>query len=1030
MRPIKITITAMGPYKHKEVIDFTDLKDNKLFVVSGNTGAGKTTIFDAICFALYGTASGEDRSDSKSMRSDFAEDDVHTAVEFEFTLQDRHYRILRQLPHKKKGNKGATGEKYEFYVKVDGQEVPCVDRQIVSEINKKMEALVGLTKDQFSQIVMLPQGEFRKLLTSQTENKEAILRKIFRTEPYRWISERLNEKRKVKVEEYNRESQTRDRYIADISATIPERDESKLFETLSQEHYNTNQVISGLEEETVFYENEIVKKKKELETANLAYNQKLEAFHKAEVVNGEFKRLEEREAQLHDLTEQVPVFKVKEQKLENAERATKVEAYEFQVNEWREDEKAKKQKLINAEVALEKAGEQLEKAQKTYNIEKEKNEDRENVVRTLDRYNELLQTVREIDSKKTELSTIEKQVEKLADDLTAVKGNISKEKSAKEQLSKQMNGMVEAVDQFADKQQNLLEKRDQVRILHDYLQVNKKQMELEKEYNEKQQMYEVIKEKYDALEEAWVKGQASILAAHLHDGKPCPVCGSSDHPNKAADQDLVPTKEEYQNAKTELDSEYGSFADAAAQVKTNKEQLEARALEVAEMGVQAQGAQLAYNQLVEQKQELEREVEDLKKKREALTQLRKEVEMHEEMLKKLETTKEEIEQVFHEQKTAFETKKAVYEEQISHIPAEIRVLSVLEQKMAETKALKEKLEKAWEDAQNQLQLAKEAETKKSSEATSAKTQLEESLEKKERAEKQFTDALQQADFSSEEVYRQAKMMEAARQQLKEEIEQFTRSLATTKQQVIDLQESLKGKVKADLIALRSELDQLKEAYEQSRELVRKSELNHQQTLALKTKILDVEKSTAEMERQLSVFTDLYDVVRGQNSSKISFERYLQIEFLEHIIIAANERLSRLSNGQFHLMRSERQESHGKQSGLGLDVFDAYTGQTRDVKTLSGGEKFNASLCLALGMADVIQSYQGGISIDTMFIDEGFGSLDEESLNKAIDTLIDLQKSGRMIGVISHVQELKNALPATLEVKKAKEGYSRTEFVLK
>ncbi len=199
---------------------------------------------------------------------------------------------------------------------------------------------------------------------------------------------------------------------------------------------------------------------------------------------------------------------------------------------------------------------------------------------------------------------------------------------------------------------------------------------------------------------------------------------------------------------------------------------------------------------------------------------------------------------------------------------------------------------------------------------------------------------------------------------------------------------------------------------------------------MKEKLVQSSVKEIELERIYGKITDLYDIVRGQNGLKLSFERYIQIEYLERIIQSANERLKEMSNGQFVLIRSDRQEVRGRQSGLGLDVYDAYTGQTRDVKTLSGGEKFNASLCLALGMADVIQSFQGSVSIDTMFIDEGFGSLDEESLNKAIDTLIDLQKSGRMIGVISHVEELKAAFPAILEVKKAKEGHSHTKFTIK
>jgi exonuclease SbcC len=200
--------------------------------------------------------------------------------------------------------------------------------------------------------------------------------------------------------------------------------------------------------------------------------------------------------------------------------------------------------------------------------------------------------------------------------------------------------------------------------------------------------------------------------------------------------------------------------------------------------------------------------------------------------------------------------------------------------------------------------------------------------------------------------------------------------------------------------------------------------------SLRANIIDVHDQIQDEEAVYQELVDLYDVIKGDNESRISFERYILIEYLEQIVQAANERLRKLSNGQFFLKRSERVEKRNRQSGLGLDVYDTYTGQTRDVKTLSGGEKFNASLCLALGMADIIQAYEGGVSIETMFIDEGFGSLDEESLTKAIDTLIDLQKSGRLIGVISHVQELKNALPASLEVTKQKDGSSKTRFVVK
>ena len=357
-------------------------------------------------------------------------------------------------------------------------------------------------------------------------------------------------------------------------------------------------------------------------------------------------------------------------------------------------------------------------------------------------------------------------------------------------------------------------------------------------------------------------------------------------------------------------------------------------------------------------------------------------------------------------------------------------MAVLNEKIKHIKDKKEQLERSWEEAQKGLQLGKERFAAAAVAVVHRSEAAAEAVSKKGSALQQYREALQKSEFESEENYQQAKMPEAARGELQRSTQQFRQALHTAEQQAKELREELSGKAKSDLSLLELEIGQLKAEYEAAF-----GEWNQTKDLkaaasGLTAKIIQASGKAAELEQQLNRITDLHDMIRGQNSLKISFERYLQIEYLEQIIQSANERLKNLSNGQFYLMRSDRQEARGKQSGLGLDVYDAYTGQTRDVKTLSGGEKFNASLCLALGMADVIQSFQGNVSIDTMFIDEGFGSLDEESLNKAIDTLIDLQKSGRIIGVISHVQELKAAIPAILEVHKSKEGFSRTKFVIK
>src|SRR5690625_2963678 len=246
-------MTAFGPYKTTETIDFTKLKDHSLFVISGPTGAGKTTIFDGICFALYGTASGSDRENTAMLRSHFADDDTHTSVEFTFELNRKIYRVLRQLGHVKEGNKTRTGERYEFYEIVDEQtEIPCVDRQIVSEINEKLEAIIGLTQDQFKQIVMLPQGEFRKLLTSETENKEAILRRLFKTERYQAMNVILKVKKDEVNEQFKKEDQMLNYHIQSILTSLEKREDSSLFHVLDHDYHNVEQILHGLEEEKTY----------------------------------------------------------------------------------------------------------------------------------------------------------------------------------------------------------------------------------------------------------------------------------------------------------------------------------------------------------------------------------------------------------------------------------------------------------------------------------------------------------------------------------------------------------------------------------------------------------------------------------------------------------------------------------------------------------------------------------------------------------------------------------------------------------
>lgn len=1030
MRPLKLKLTAFGPYKNTEEIDFADLQGNQLFVISGSTGSGKTTIFDGICFALYGSASGSDRSESRILRSDFAEDSTHTCVEMEFEIHNKIYRILRQIGHIKNGNKGATGERYEFFEKCEDGEKPCVERQIVSEINRRVEEIIGLTQNQFSQIVMLPQGEFRKLLTSETDNKEEILRKIFKTEPYKMISERLKQKKDAAAKAYQLEEQVLNSHIRSAGASLPER-ESELFEVMSREHFNVNQIVDGLKKEALFYTEKIGEDEQRYKTLYKQHDEQFNAYHEAKKWKDRFTELEAKEQRLEKLKEQLPSFQEKEQRVKHAERASFIVGIENLFNELQKNETEKFQLLEKAVQQEQKSKESAAKAEAAAAEEEGRQPEREESREKVMQLQHLLPQVQELDSKRLELERFEASAKQAGKRLHDAEKEHSKKKEEKEAVAGKVEELEKGLETYDEKQELLTGLGNKTRILKSYIDLQSAKFAQEKELEAKEAAFRKKDLAYKQQESLWFASQAHILAEQLHEGSACPVCGSLDHPAKStAFQEQTVSKEELEAAKSELNTVDSEFRNAAAKLASLEEQLQGKKKELEADALAAENADSKYIELEDLKQQVDKQVRGLQSDKLELRKLKEGLAARNQQAEKLEQEKSALLVEVNEKKSAFDTAKALFEDKLLFIPEDMRLLSALEAKIKLALSRKQQLEQSWEAAQKNFHDAKEKLASAAVTLQHSKTTAKEISEKRERAEQQFAEALKKSDFESEAAYQQAKMKEADFAALKKEILDYNQSRHTLEQQVKELNELLSDRENEDLTQFEKILAELKKGYEQALAELNRSKDFKQKTADLIRDIDDVIEKAAEAERTLNRIADLHDMIRGQNSLKISFERYLQIEYLEQIILAANERLRNLSNGQFYLIRSDRQESRGKQSGLGLDVYDSYTGQTRDVKTLSGGEKFNASLCLALGMADVIQSFEGNVSIDTMFIDEGFGSLDEESLNKSIEVLIDLQKSGRMIGVISHVQELKAAIPAILEVKKSKEGFSQTKFLIK
>jgi len=1030
MKPIRISMTAFGPYRDEETIDFEALGDRRLFVISGNTGAGKTTIFDAICFALYGSASGEDRAEPRMLRSHFADDDVHTSVDYHFAVGARTFRVFRQMPHRRGTNKSETGGKAELYETTGGEEVPGVDRFTVSDVNAKIEALLGLTREQFGQIVMLPQGEFRKLLTSDTENKEEILRRIFRTGLYQKIEDRFQRQNRELQEALKQAKAMQDVYAKQAQQSLPQREGSALAATLLQEYSSMAQVSDGLAQEIVYYESlaeEIGRGKAALE-ARLQASEL--ALREALALEAKFAQLAEKREQLGRLEERKAEADESERLLKLAEQASRLLPYEEQALEAaRQDEQkrgALERKLLEAAEAERAHAE----AEQRYRSEEARGEERKEAERELTRLAELKPVVQTLDERRLEVERLAAQEKAVTERREAAERQLE---TLREERRTVADGLRLAETEAA-KLPEALERYERLRskykLLKELDELDKRLESWSKLEEELQRSAAGLKEDHDRAETLWLEGQAGLLAVHLHDGKPCPVCGSESHPAKAVPASSVPTREQLQEAKEKLRAAERELGEARAQAAAAGAGRSGRAELVAEYGITDEplGEQLARAEA--EGKSVRQETDRLKQQAEAVQGRRQEAEKLEAQFERLQAERERLLTEQHRLSVDRSAKQSVLESELGRVPEPLRSPDKLAARYREQSALVEGLNASWLEAQRRLQNTQAKLVEEKTNVVQATSQRQEVEQQRKQAEERFAEQLANVGFDTVEKYRTAKMSEPDRQRLAALIEQFRLQVTTLIQQIAELERDLSGKIRPDTASLQAAMDELKGQLERIVAEMHAASGHEREARRLLAAISEAEARFRDLEQQQQRVMDIYQMLKGDNSLKISFERYILIEFLEQILHAANVRLTDLSNGQFRLERSDRLESRGKQSGLGLDVYDAYTGLNRDVKSMSGGEKFNASLCLALGMTDVIQAYQGGVSIEMMFIDEGFGSLDEDSLNKAIATLVDLQRSGRMIGVISHVQELKMAFPAVLEVSKTKEGHSRTKFIMK
>lgn len=1062
MRPNRLTLTAFGPYLTPETIDFDALQPHNLFVISGNTGAGKTSLFDALSYALFGEASGEDR-ETKALRSDFADDEIPTTVELIFTLRGQRYRIFRQLPYLKVGNISETPGRAELYLLTKEGEVPAVDRQIARDVNAKVLELIGLTPAQFNQLIMLPQGEYKRFLTSPTREKEEILRTVFNTQIYNDLIRYLKEKRDDQKVAYDALNHEQERLLSTIQTHLPFRN-APLFAHLEMQAsgdliqtrpLNIHQALTGLECEIHFYSDEINRLTAEVERRTAEEAEAQSALNSGRQLNQKFNELEEVKGKLLEHNANRPNIDKKRQRIALAEQAQPLEIPYADVLRLRDEARTVKAKLQDAESILNTRKEGFKRAQIAHQKE----------IDNAPKLAEHEQKRFQLESLKPDISILAKRADELTAAtqsyshleaaLKALERQTSEQKKVQAQLADEIEALEPQAEGLPEKLTKQSEIKEAVELFEEIESAENSLTTKRDTLNSAEAEYLARKAEFEALHTAWMQNQALQLAATLTPNEPCPVCGSLEHPAHKKEH----TERSPQNASHETSGTIDLFAE----LDLNAPSPEIEPISEAEYDAANTHYQAANSTFITAKTEVEyaqNQVNILLKKRAALphtfanvakararlqsvTKAVTSIQTANQKLTQLRQKEREITALIRKREAEIEPKRAEYEavknnrlrletelaSLTARIPENLQSPDTFNDALNAQINLVNEMTAAKERAEQNLHKAQTALTEAKSIHNQYAEQYSTIIEAGKSARERLDQTLAEAQFSDEAEFLAARLLPEALQHLRTEVNHFTQKSAILESQIAQLSTDLKAAIPADIEALEQALLEARTNLDGAKEKRLRAEQHKNSSSELKRALEKNHENVAEMGENFGRLEELYNLVRGENPLKISLERYILIEYFDRVIDAANLRLREFTHGQFEFIRSEAIAKRNTQSGLDLDVYDAYTGQTRDVKTLSGGEKFKASLCLSLGMADVIQSYQGGITIDTLFIDEGFGSLDEESLQAAIDILIDLQKSGRMIGVISHVEELKQTLPARIEVVKTKSGFSKTKVIV-
>ncbi|ENP8341167.1 SMC family ATPase [Vibrio harveyi] len=1005
MKPIKLTMQAFGPFAQTETIEFDKLGTNPLFLINGPTGSGKTSILDAICFALYGETTGNERQGIQ-MRCDMAAPTLLTEVTLEFSLHGKSYRVIRSPEQEapKARGEGMTVRKHTAAL----YEITDEEKLITSkttQVKTEVTNIIGLNETQFRQVMVLPQGKFRELLLATSKEREEIFGQLFQTDIYKKIEYALKDKASA-ISKAKDEFDNQIRGALQVAGVSSEAELTEQREALSVQF-------------------ESVQKQEQESLAQL--NALKTELQKAEALSNEFKKREQAEIALKQHLEQSDAVSSRQLQLDNAKKASKVELPYVTLQSASKQTQELEQKVAKLSQDLTVANDAVKSKEGALQTAKEQ-------AAQLPKLTEQQYQLEGMKGKLVEKSELEKAINAGLTQKCEFEATLKKYIALKEKLTLEAQQGQKSLDQARVDVASIgtveAEIKQQQRLMQDLQKLTGLNQELAKldaltpskqaSVDQAKARYVELQRSADTLELSWHNAQAAVLAQRLQAGEMCPVCGSVEHPQPAQFVGEEVTKEQVQRARNteregqvalnQLSNQLEQHNIAVGQYKQQIEQLSVELGQTASMDLSA--LQASMQQLNERLQQLSSI--DLVQLEQSVNELNQRCVTGEGKINDLQN-----------QMAANESTIKVNREQLaklsSSLDAKYSSLEVLEQDIVAIQKQIAELNSALENAQNHLQQAVLAKTNIESQLTTNQQWFNEALDRFSTAKADWEQALQASAFEDEAQFLACKVDEAEMQVWQQEIDAFKQTQIKLEQTLADLSSTLKDLALPDLENINVKLNSVQQSYVEARNQLDSTRSLFERLEKVRNDIATLHDKNTKLEDEYKVFGTLYDVASGKTGSRISLHRFVLGVLLDDVLIQASQRLSLMSKGRYILARKTEGFKGAAGRGLDLVVEDSYTGKTRDVATLSGGESFMAALALALGLSDVVQSYSGGIRLDTLFIDEGFGSLDPESLDLAIQTLVDLQQTGRMIGVISHVSELKEQMAQRIDVEPSRLG---------